>query len=127
MRAVFRASFAARRKALPTPAAKLRGRFPFVRVFAFTDSSPVIVVPGPNCRPRPSCGPTGGRCAESNDVSPRHIMAALTHPGSDALRDAIAQDETLLATLEARWKEQIRPPAHYGTLRHNPSMASSAI
>jgi tryptophan 2,3-dioxygenase len=45
----------------------------------------------------------------------------------DALRDTIAQDETLLATLEARWEERIRPPTHYGTLRHNPSMASSAI
>jgi len=36
-------------------------------------------------------------------------MAALAHPGSDALREAIAQDETLLATLEARWEDADTP------------------
>jgi hypothetical protein len=40
IRAVLRASFAARRKARPTPAAKLRERPVLVRVFAFTNSSP---------------------------------------------------------------------------------------
>src|SRR5438105_725614 len=50
MRAVFRATCAARRKARPTPAAKLTGRLALVRVFAFTAFSPVIGVRGPNCR-----------------------------------------------------------------------------
>src|SRR5256885_11658065 len=106
MRAVFRASFAARRKAWPTPAAKLSGRLPFVRVFVFTDFSPVIGVHGPNCPTPPSCRPKGVDALKvppapsepPNDVSPRHIMAALAHPGSDALREAIAQDEDRKST-----------------------------
>lgn len=66
MRAVFCASFAARRKARPTPVAKLGGRLTFVRVFAFMDLSPVAVVYGPNYRTPPSYPPTGDRCAENS-------------------------------------------------------------
>jgi hypothetical protein len=46
--------------------AKLWGRLAFVRGFAFTDFSPIIVVRGLNCRTPPSCRPKGGRCAESS-------------------------------------------------------------
>ena len=65
IRAVFCASFAARRTARPTPAAKLIGWRVFARFFAFIDLSPITVVDRPNCRIQPSYRPTGGKSAES--------------------------------------------------------------
>jgi hypothetical protein len=65
IRAVFCASFAARRRARPTPAAKLGGWVCFARVFGFINLSPIVVGRVPNCRTPPSCQPMGGRCAES--------------------------------------------------------------
>ena len=66
MRAVFCASFAARRKARPTPAAKLIRRVVFARVFAFMDRSPINEVSDLSCRTPPSCPPAAGRCVESS-------------------------------------------------------------
>jgi hypothetical protein len=92
IRAVFCASFAARRKARPTPAAKLGGRVGFACVFGFINLSPVAAR-APNCRTPPSCRPMADRCAESFPSLLRiceerppaeHIVVALMHSRGDS-------------------------------------------
>src|SRR6516164_5978308 len=85
MRAVLRASFAARRKARPTPAAKLLDRFTLVCVFAFMDSSPRAGAYGQNCRTQPSYQPEAYITVQSSPsflrtFEERHAAAHHGHP-----------------------------------------------
>src|ERR1700745_2321488 len=98
MRAVLRASFPARRKARPTPAAKLWDGFTLACIFAFMDSPPRAVAYGQNCRTQPSYRPEAYIFAQSSPSFLRtfeqhHAAARHDRPGARRRQSAAARVE----------------------------------